>query len=44
MMSDDRFCNRRFLDPAKQSGIKKDFYNPNILSEFDKHKHYKLKP
>ncbi len=37
LMSDERYCKRRFLDPAKQSGLKKDFYNPNILTEFDKH-------
>ena len=35
--SDDRFCNTRYLNPAKKSGILKRFYNSNILQEFDKH-------
>ena len=35
--SDDRFCNTRYLDPAKKSGTSKRFYNSNILQEFDRH-------
>ena len=35
--ADDRFCRKRFLDPAKTTGIGKCFYNPNIVKEFDKH-------
>lgn len=37
LMSDERFVKRRLLDPARPKGIKKDFYNPNIVREFDKH-------
>lgn len=33
-----KFCKIRYLDPnSPSSGTKKKFYNPNILSEFDKH-------
>lgn len=36
--SDDRLCRTRYLDPSKPSkGMRKKFYNPNILAEFDKH-------
>jgi hypothetical protein len=31
-----QFKNTRYLDPEKQSGLRKDFFNPNILTEFDK--------
>ncbi len=34
---DERFCRKRFLDPAKTSGVGKCFYNPNITKEFDAH-------
>lgn len=34
---DERYCRKRFLDPAKKSGIGKCFYNPNIFKEFDQH-------
>jgi hypothetical protein len=27
----------RFLDPTKPKGLKKPYYNPNIVAEFDKH-------
>jgi hypothetical protein len=37
MMTDKRYVHSRFLDPANQNGTKKEFYNPNILQEFDKH-------
>jgi len=35
--SDERYCKKRYLDPAKKQGIGKCFYNPNITTEFDKH-------
>lgn len=34
---DEAYCLKRYLDPAKRKGIGKCFYNPNIVSEFDKH-------
>lgn len=34
---DERFCKKRYLDPAKRAGIGKCFYNPNIVKEFDAH-------
>lgn len=37
IMDDPKFVNRRLLDPGNPKGIKKDFYNPNVLSIFDKH-------
>ncbi len=30
------FCNTRLLDPGNPKSQKKNFYNPNILKEFDK--------
>jgi hypothetical protein len=34
---DGRFCRERLLDPAKPEGLKKRFYSPNIVKEFDAH-------
>lgn len=34
---DERFCRKRYLDPAKTSGVGKCFYDPNIIKEFDAH-------
>jgi len=34
---DERYCRKRFLDPATKAGIGKCFYNPNIVKEFDAH-------
>jgi hypothetical protein len=34
---DERYVKARFLDPGNPRSAKKDFYSPNILSEFDKH-------
>lgn len=39
--SRDKFWKPRYLDPDKEKGTKKDFYNPNIFNEFDKY--YKKK-
>jgi hypothetical protein len=36
LMADSRFVKTRYLDPSKPSSGRKDFYNPNILQEFDK--------
>lgn len=33
----DKYCKKRFLDPAQKKGIGKCFYNPNIVKEFDVH-------
>lgn len=30
-------CKRRFLDPGKQTGMKKDVHHANIVKELDKH-------
>ena len=35
--SDIRFCHVRLLNPKNPRGVRKRFYNPNIVSEFDKH-------
>ncbi|WMW65739.1 DUF3644 domain-containing protein [Nitratidesulfovibrio liaohensis] len=37
LQADPRFGAIRFLDPDNTSGQKKPFFNPNILSEFDKY-------
>jgi len=34
--SDIKLCNPRYLDPGNPKSAKKNFYNPNILREFDK--------
>ncbi len=34
---DNRLCNPRYLDPGNPKSSRKNFYNPNILKEFDKH-------
>lgn len=31
-----KYCKTRFLDPANLKSAKKNFYNPNIVREFDK--------
>lgn len=35
--NDERLYRIRYVDPVKNRGTKKRFYNPNILPEFDKH-------
>lgn len=37
LMSDLRYVRTRYLDPANVRSGKKDFYNPNIVNEFDRH-------
>lgn len=37
LMSDQRYVRTRYLDPGNPKSGRKDFYNPNIVSEFDKH-------
>jgi hypothetical protein len=37
LLVDKRYAHSRLLDPNNPRGIKKDFYSPNILNEFDKH-------
>ncbi len=34
---DDRFARLRYLDPGNAKSAKKTFFNPNIMSELDKH-------
>jgi len=34
---DERYCKKRFLDPATKAGTGKCFYNPNIVKQFDLH-------
>ena len=31
-----QYKKTRYLDPANTAGSRKDFYNPNIVGEFDK--------
>src|SRR5487761_518347 len=31
-----QYKKTRYLDPANTSGLRKDFFNPNIVAEFDK--------
>jgi hypothetical protein len=35
LMADPRYVKSRFLDPGNPRSAKKDFYNPNIVGEFD---------
>jgi hypothetical protein len=35
LMGDPRFVKSRYLDPGNPKSAKKDFYNPNIVAEFD---------
>jgi len=37
LMKDLRFVNSRYLDPGNPRSVKKDFYNSNIIREFDRH-------
>ncbi len=37
LVNDNRYANSRYLDPGNPRSAKKDFYNPNIFAEFDKH-------
>ena len=37
LMEDRRFVKSRYLDPGNPKSAKKDFYNPNIVREFDRH-------
>jgi hypothetical protein len=37
LMGDPRFVKARYLDPGNPRSAKKDFYNPNIQGEFEKH-------
>lgn len=34
---DPRFCRRRLLDPNKPHGLAKEFFSPDIVTEFDRH-------
>jgi hypothetical protein len=36
LATDPRFMKTRYLDPGNPKSSRKDFYNPNILPEFDK--------
>ena len=36
LMADPRFVKSRYLDPRNPKSARKDFYNPNIVAEFDK--------
>lgn len=35
--ADAAYMKSRYLDPGNPKSAKKDFYNPNIIPEFDKH-------
>ena len=35
-LANAKFKMTRYLDPSKNSGLRKEFYNPNIIAEFDK--------
>lgn len=34
--AEPKFCRERLLDPGNPSGLKKKFYSPNIVKEFDR--------
>jgi len=36
LKEDERFCKSRYLDPGNPKSSSKNFYNPNIIREFDK--------
>jgi len=36
LAANPQYKKTRYLDPANTSGTRKDFYNPNIVAEFDK--------
>ena len=36
LAANPQYKKTRYLDPANTSGSRKDFYNPNIVAEFDK--------
>ncbi len=44
LMSDKRYLHCRYLDPKNPKSGKKEFYNPNIMTEFDKHYTLKAAP
>lgn len=37
LMGNDKYHMPRYLDPGNPKSPKKDFYNPNVVPEFDKH-------
>lgn len=37
LVQDPRFVKSRYLDPGNPKSARKDFYNPNVVAEFDKH-------
>ncbi|HKQ60294.1 MAG TPA: DUF3644 domain-containing protein [Candidatus Polarisedimenticolaceae bacterium] len=37
LLSDPRYVRTRYLDPTNPRSGKKDFYNPSIVGEFDRH-------
>lgn len=37
LLSDEAYAKPRFLDPGNPKSPKKDFYNPNVVSVFDRH-------
>ncbi len=37
LKDDNRYVRTRVLDPGNKKSAKKEFYNPNIVAEFDKH-------
>jgi hypothetical protein len=37
LSKDIAYCRPRYLDPGNPKSARKDFYNPNIIKEFDKH-------
>ena len=37
LKSDPNYVNQRYLDPGNPRSAKKDFFNSNVINEFDKH-------
>jgi hypothetical protein len=37
LLPDPRFVKSRYLDPGNPKSARKDFYNPNVVAELDKH-------
>jgi len=37
LKENSKYCSARYLDPGNPRSAKKEFFNPNIVSQFDKH-------
>jgi hypothetical protein len=37
LLQDPRYVRRRYLDPGNPNSARKDFYHPDVVTEFDRH-------